>query len=316
MRLQLFNRSKYRDGSAPGDDVPLVVPGVVYGVFDGATDPLGTVVDGIAAGRLAAMTVASEMTKIALDHKWRERAGSDIIERLTLGLKAKTDPLNLDIPPSTTVAVAMDCGATWRFLILGDSGIRLNGTEVHHHEKIIDNVSTTARVAVFNDLCRMSDDRDEVEHRTRRAIFLGLDNSITEGVLSQDRALEIIDDAVTATGLHEVRESVAAFLMGGIQTQYKLGNARGTPLGFDTLNGTAPQRGELRDFERAKESIASIEIFSDGYPTLPAGTDVAAWEDAFQTAEDGDFHKTGYLATVKGSTSNEYFDDRSVVIVG
>lgn len=316
MRLELFNRSKYRDGSAPGDDVPLVVPGVAYGVFDGATDPLGTVVDGIAAGRLAALTVASEMTAIALDRSWRMRPGPDIVERLSLVLKVKTDPLDLDVPPSTTLAVALDCGATWRFLILGDTGIRLNGSEVHHHEKILDDVSTAARVAVFNDLSRISSDLDKVEQRTRRAIFLGLEIAIAERVLTQDRALEIIDNAVTATALHEDRNSVAAFLMGGIQTQYKLGNAASIPLGFDTMNGTLPQRGELRDFECAKADITRIEIFSDGYPTLPSGTDAAAWEDAFQTAEESDFHKIGDLATVKGSTSTEYFDDRSVVILG
>jgi hypothetical protein len=316
MRLELFNRSKYRDGSAPGDDVPLAVPGVLCGVFDGATDPLGTVVGGIAAGRLAAMTVASEMTAIALDPDWRKRPGSEIIDRLSLVLKAKTDPLNLDIPPSTTLAVALDCGATWRFLILGDSGIRLNGTEVHHHEKIIDHVSTTARVAVFNELRRKDSDLDQIEHLTRRAVFLGFDIAIAEGVLPPERASEIIDEAVSATGLHEFREIVSGFLMGGIQTQYKFGNGVANPLCFDTMNGTPPQRGELRDFERAVADITSIEIFTDGYPTQPAGADVAAWENAFQAAEDRDYHKTGHLATVKGSTSTEYFDDRSVVILG
>ena len=61
MRTEVFNRSKYRDGSEPGDDVPLVVPGVIHGVFDGATDPRGTRLNGMAAGRFAALVVASEM---------------------------------------------------------------------------------------------------------------------------------------------------------------------------------------------------------------------------------------------------------------
>jgi hypothetical protein len=122
------------------------VPGAVYGLFDGATDPLGTITDGVSAGRLAAMTVASEMATIALDPLARTMPGADIVERLSKVLKERTDPLNLDIPPSTTLAVAMDCGKTWRFLMLGDSGIRLNGTEVHQEDKTIDLVSTAARI--------------------------------------------------------------------------------------------------------------------------------------------------------------------------
>ena len=82
MKLEVFNRSKYHDGSAPGDDVLLVVPGAVYGLFDGATDPLGTITDGVSAGRLAAMTVASEMATIALDPLARTMPGADIVERL------------------------------------------------------------------------------------------------------------------------------------------------------------------------------------------------------------------------------------------
>ena len=315
MRLELFNRSKFRDGSAPGDDVPLALPGVIYGVFDGVTDPLGTVVDGVAAGRLAAMTVASEMTAIALDPACRDMAGAEIVDRLSAVLKARTDPLGLAIPPSTTLAVAMDCGATWRFLMLGDSGIRLNGTEVHHHEKLIDQVSTVARVAVFNELSSKNSDLDQVEMRTRRAIFLGFDTAISEGVLTSALALAFIHDAVSATGLHAFQSEVSGFLMSGIQKQYQFGNAVGHPLCFDTMNGTEPKLGELRDFERAAKDISSIEIFTDGYPSLPAEASVAAWEKAFHAAEEADFHKTGKFATVKGSTSSEFYDDRSVVVL-
>lgn len=316
MRLEVFNRSKYRDGSAPGDDVPLVVPGVVYGVFDGATDPRGTVVAGVAAGRLAATIVASEMAAMAFDPVFRTLPGRDIIDRLSAVLKERTDPLNLVIPPSTTLAVALDCGATWRFMLLGDSGIRLNGVEVHHREKVIDHVSTAARVAVFKELCAQNADLDEVEVLTRRGIFLGFDNAISEGILSAARAQTIVDEAIDATGLSDAADLVSGFLMGGIQTQHGFGNATGNPLCFETMNGTTPKLRELQDFERAKADITSVEIFTDGYPYLPNEATAAAWEGAFQAAEEQDFHKTGRFATVKGSNCTEFFDDRSVIILG
>ena len=315
MRLEVFNRSKYRDGSAPGDDVPLVVPGVLYGVFDGATDPRGTVVDGVAAGRLAATIIASEMAAMAFDPVFRTLPGSDIINRLSAILKERTDPLNLDIPPSTTLAVALDCGESWRFILLGDSGIRLNGLEVHHHQKVIDHVSTAARVAVFKELAAKNVDLDEVEALTRRSIFLGFDNAISEGIIYAARAQAIVEEAIEALGLSDVADLVSGFLMGGIQTQYGFGNTTGNPLCFDTMNGTTPQLGELQDFERAKADVTSVEIFTDGYPCLPEEATTAAWEDTFQTAEERDFHKIGRFATVKGSSRTEFFDDRTVIIL-
>ena len=182
MRIELFNRSKYRDGSAPGDDVPLIVPGVVYGVFDGATDPQGTHVDGMPAGRLAALAVAAEMASLAADPGLATMAGDEIIIRLSEALRKSTDPLGLTIPPSTTLAVMIDCGDNWRCLLLGDSGIRLNGQEVHRSDKIIDTISTMARVAAFNDLRAKITDVDEVEQAARASIFLGFENAIASNL--------------------------------------------------------------------------------------------------------------------------------------
>lgn len=315
IQLELFNRSKYRDGSAPGDDVPLVVPDVVYGVFDGATDPLGTVINGTAAGRLAAMTVAVEMATIARDPRRRRASGAEIIAQLSSALKCCTDPLGLHVPPSTTIAVALDCGETWRFLLLGDSGLRLNGTEIYHRHKTIDHVSTVARVALFNIFKSQNDDLDAVEAMSRRGIFLGLRTAVCDGVLSLSRADAIIDEAIAATKLQTEADTVRRFLMGGIQTQFEFGNTSDSLLGFETMNGTQITGRELQDFERPKTDVTHVELYTDGYPSTPADVSVAAWEENFQAAERSDFHKIGQFATVKGSTSTEFYDDRSVLIL-
>ena len=315
MRIELFNRSKYRDGSAPGDDVPLIVPGVVYGVFDGATDPQGTHVDGMPAGRLAALAVAAEMASLAADPGLATMAGDEIIIRLSEALRKSTDPLGLTIPPSTTLAVMIDCGDNWRCLLLGDSGIRLNGQEVHRSDKIIDTISTMARVAAFNDLRSKITDVDEVEQAARTSIFLGFENAIASNLLSEAQARSIIDETVEAIGLPDSADIIATFLMGGVQTQHVFGNAIGNPLCFDTINGTPPRLGELEDFVRPKKQVETIELFTDGYPSLPEDVSVSAWEAAFDTAEKEDFHKIGQFATVKGSTRREFFDDRTVLIL-
>ncbi|WP_112322532.1 hypothetical protein [Oceanibium sediminis] len=317
MKTEVLNVSKFRDGLRPGDDVPVVAPGVLYGVFDGATDPRGTIVDGIGAGRLAALTVSQAMLRLALEPGTRRLSGGEIIARLAEALKAHTAELNLPIPPSTTLAFALDCGETWRFLALGDSGIRVNGTDLIHREKIIDSISTHARVAVFKHLrARDGDaDLDRIERMTRRAILLGLDNAVAEATLDTETAQTVIDTTLSAISIPELTPEITDFLRGGIQVQYHFANRTDTPLGFDTMNGDLPTRGELLEVTLPKSQVQSIEIFSDGYPDHPEGVSVAAWEAAFHGAEETDFHKIGHFATVKGSTSDEYFDDRTVVIV-
>jgi len=315
MHIELKSQSKYRSGSQVGDDVPLVVPGQLYGVFDGATDARGTMVEGIGAGRLAALTVAHSVAKLASDPGICDLPGTEIMRHLTSDLAARTDPLGLPIPPSTTLAVALDCGDVWRFLTLGDTGIRLNGTEVLRHEKLIDDVSTVARVAVFKRLQEQQSDPDLLEKSVRRAIFLGFDRAVRDTVLDRPVADQIIAQAITSNGLDDDAESVIAFLNGGIQTQFRLGNATGSPLCFDTMNGTIPQLGHVIDTVRPKNGVQSIEIFSDGYPDLPQIVATSEWEACFHRAEEVDFHKTGLFATVKGSTSDEFFDDRTVLVL-
>ncbi|MBM1221368.1 hypothetical protein JQU17_10745 [Ponticoccus sp. SC2-23] len=316
MRIEVINQSKYRHSLRPGDDVPLILPGAVYGVFDGATDARGTRVDGIGAGRLAAETVARAMARLAAEPDVRSWPAERIVEHLSQALADRTAPLGLPIPPSTTMAVVLDCGSDWRFLLLGDSGIRLNGSEVLLREKLIDTVSTLGRVAVFRDLASRIADPDDVEAAAREAILLGFDRAVETGMMPRARIEEIITDVIRETGLEKHADLVEGFLRGGIQVQFHFGNADGNPLCFDTLNGNRPLLGETIDVTCPKAGLSSIEIFTDGYVAMPAHASVAAWEAAFEAAESQDFHKLDRYAGVKGSTSREVFDDRTVIVMG
>lgn len=315
MRLELCNQSKYRKSGRLGDDVPLVVPGRVYGVFDGATDPRGTMVGPIGAGRLAAVTVAEAVSRLAHEPDGAERSTEAIIAYLSDALHARTGPMGLPIPPSTTVAIVFDCGDQWRFITLGDTGIRLNGSETLRHEKLIDTVSTLGRVAVFNHLVQNADDTDTVEKTARQAILLGFDHAVETGVIDRAFAEKVTEDTIERTGLQAQADIVRGFLAGGIQTQFRFGNATGSALCFDTMNGTMPLLGETLDQRRPKADIRSIEIFSDGYVDLPEQAHVSSWEALFEQTEKDDFHKIGRYAGVKGSTREEVFDDRTVIVL-
>jgi hypothetical protein len=315
MKIELVNHAKYRAPGRQGDDVPLILPGVVFGIFDGATDAHGTVMDGIGMGRVAALTVAQATAALLLDPAARRLPLAKIIAYLSNALSARCAPLSVPIAPSTTVALAIDCGDVWRFITLGDTGIRLNGTEVLFHEKIIDAVSTHARVALFQHFATTMDDPDTIEAATRRGILLGLDNAVAEQHLTAAQMDDIIGKAAKSNGLDHAIDDVRAFLRGGIRVQHKLANGTGNALNFDSMNGTIPGLSEVVDEVRAKEDVHSIEIFTDGFPVRPRDISAAAWEQAFTAAEDSDFHKIGAFATVKGSTSTEYFDDRTVLVL-
>ena len=49
--------------------------------------------------------------------------------------------------------------------------------------------------------------------------------------------------------------------------------------------------------------------------SCPAGTSARDWEDEFFRVEAQDFHKCGAFAGVKGSTSTQFSDDRTVLTV-
>lgn len=317
MQIEATSISKYRSGQRLGDDVILIIPGCVYAVFDGATDARGTVIDGTPAGRLAALTVAQATAEAMQDPANRLLPADEIFELQSKALRKRTESTDLVIPPSTTLALALDCGSDWRFLILGDSGIRLNGVDVLQPTKLIDRVATRARLTLYAYFRQhfATQTLDAIELATRRAIFLGLEETISNGQITWQCASDIVAQTIQFCGLAEHSSIVEAFLMGGICTQHRFANTAGTIFGFDTMNGTAPCLGQWIDRTRPKETVKSIEVFTDGFLTPPDQVDLAAWEAEFARMECQDFHMLGKFSAIKGGMSTEHHDDRSLILL-
>ena len=166
MNFDLFSRSKYRVNDKSGDDVALVLPGVCFGVLDGATDAEGRDLNGVPYGRAASMVASQILAEILLPYRNREKDAETLLADLCMSYARAFQDYDLDQLPATTVAMAIDCGANWRFLSLGDSGIRINGARVLKHEKLIDRISTEVRVSIFKILAEKFNDPDEHEpHR-------------------------------------------------------------------------------------------------------------------------------------------------------
>lgn len=312
MKIEVFSRSKSRANSKAGDDVPLVMPGHIYAVFDGATDPFGTVVNGESAGRIAARTMAEFFGGIALDPSLRSLDGPALIVRAAERLGAVNARLGLRIPASTTLAVVIEEAAAFRILILGDSAVRVNGETLHVHHKLVDEVSTAARVATFR-LLRKRLEGDAVEKAARQIVFLGFQQACEDGLLSRTDAERIVAAVSGEARFDAQSDHVRFFLMGGIQTQFTLANNARSPLGYSGMNGSQPLLREMIDLRLPKAGVRTLELFTDGYFSLPAGTSLAAWEEEFERIERIDYHKIGAHPGVKGSTTAEYSDDRTII---
>lgn len=107
--------------------------------------------------------------------------------------------------------------------------------------------------------------------------------------------------------------SVAEWLIGGICVQRHDANRQGHALGYASVNGGEVIGKGKVDLSLAKDAATSLEIFFDGYLSLPTGTDVTDWEAEFARVEAADFHQLSDYPSVQGSMTGEFSDDGTVI---
>ena len=315
MNFDLFSRSKYRANDKSGDDVALVLPGICFGVLDGATDVEGRNLNGIPYGRAASIVASKILTEILLPYRNREKEAETLLADLCTSYERAFEDYDLDQLPATTVAMAIDCDTNWRFLSLGDSGIRINGERVLKHEKLIDSISTEVRVAIFKILAEKFDDHDQHELMTRQAIFLGLAEARSRGLLSEDIVERLIEETIENLKLSRISEIVRNFLLLGIRQQHQFSNSDENKLCYDIVSSRKPVLGQWVEEIVPKKEVKTIEIFSDGYASYPEEVSIVAWEKEFSRCDKVDFFRIDEFPAVKGGTSSEFFDDRTLIVV-
>ena len=313
MHYEVFSASKSKTGARPSDDVTLFIPGVLAAVLDGATDPLGHKVDGKSSGRFAAESVAQACTRLFSDAQNIALPAAEIIDYLARDLSDRIAGQGFAGAPSTTLAMALFHNDAVRLLVVGDSGIRINQDRVYRHEKLIDDITAYARIAVFSVLRSRIADNDELEATSRGVAFLGFDRAMQQKVLTATETQAIFDAVHNEFANHDIATDIHNLLSKGIQSQHLYSNNGSHPLGFSALNGSPPSMSDVVEMTFQRSDLRSMEIFSDGYAKLPLGYQVSDWEQAHQQVEQADFHKIDGYPSVKGSTTTEHFDDRSVI---
>ena len=319
MLIESSSIPKYRDLSQPGDDIFTVVPQRLYAVFDGATDTVGAMIQGETPGRFAASRAALAMVECATGSRRGKLTADQWLAAMNHSIASGLKEAGAQsVRAGTTAAVVEDTGDTFRFLIVGDSAIRINGTELIRLTKDIDLIYAAGRIALFRHLLIQGMSGDAVEKVARQLIFKGL-NQPDQTYLSKQDIASIVETARKECqhrlkpDAHDVVErSLLAGIAGG---QYGFCNLAGHSLGYAVLNGGQTQGPDVMSLTRPKSGIHSIELFTDGYMTCPQGTRVRDWEDEFFRVEAEDFSKIGAYPGVKGSSSQFFSDDRTVLVI-
>lgn len=312
MKIVSLSIPKDRALSVPNDDTLLVMPGVLA-VFDGATAPQKTR-PVASSGRLASQGAALAVAQLAVTEDLMTLPAETVFAAISARIRDVSTRERLEGKPSTTMSLAVLGHDEVRFLSVGDSGIRVNGSQIIRFEKPIDDVSTCNRLAVHRVLSTRHADPDKVEKLTRFVSFEGYDEAVQGGILTGAEAATIRDDLIGRFSTLTDPDALRGFLHHGIRQQYRFANRTDHPMGFSTLNGDTTSMAEIIDRRLPRAEVHTLEIYSDGYFEEPDEVSLDAWEAAFARTEAEDFHKLHRFANVKGSTSTEFADDRSVIV--
>lgn len=317
-RHEVICIAKDKSGQQLPDDVWVLQSGRLYGVLDGATSPTGVRIDGMSSGRFAAWQCAATAQRYTLATPQSAYASAGLLQAMSSALAAALQAHGSQPGgAATTAALALDAGEQLHFLLVGDSGVRINGQELVQVHKPVDEIYTAVRVALIRQAhARMSAAGaspseqllDALEFKTRREVFTGLEDisAVLPTVTQQ------LQGVVGADALAMLPDLMRLGIRGG---QLPFMNRTGHSLGYAVLNGQTVQGPDLLMFSRPRAEVHSLEFFTDGYMTPGAEASVGSWEAAWQQVEAQDPHKTGAWPNIKCSTQGEHWDDRTLLIV-
>jgi hypothetical protein len=326
MRIEAFSEGKDRADPAANEDRFLVLAGRGYAVIDGVSDFGGARHEGRSAGSVASRAVQHAVARFLADPAEAETDAARLIGSVSADLRAAAARYGVPGPAegrpgsrfAATLTLAADLGASFRFILVGDSGIRLNEREITIVNSGLDQVVASLRQEAYRAVRAAGGDL-EMCRRVGRACALHGAAALTAEMRPW----------LDAAGLAAIRRAclarcharfplvpthhLAQLLDRGISGQGEYQNSTTSPLGYAVLDGSEVPMALVRVIDRPRASLRTIELFTDGYFEPGATAAVAAWEAAFAEVERVDPEKIGRYASVKGSTPAAWADDRTVV---
>jgi hypothetical protein len=330
MRIEAFSEGKNLDDPGANEDQLLILPGRGYAVIDGVTDRTGHRYDGMLAGRMAGLLVRDATAAFLLDPANRDLGPERIVAHATAAIQAAYARFGItkevEARPArrfgATLALAADLGDTIRIVLVGDSGVRLNGEELIVVDPGLDKVTAGIRLAAWRVVEAKGADRDGCLRVSRACVFNGLKAHHPDmHPWLDERELEALRAACvseTAAAFPDVPAGDLATLIDGgiVDGQGRFQNNTNSPLSYCVLDGFAVPMPLVRIIERPKGAVRTLELFTDGYFHPGAEPTIAAWEASFAAVERLDPDKRQLFPSVKGTVGRIRADDRTVMIVG
>jgi hypothetical protein len=330
MQIEAFSEGKHPAAQELNEDALVIIPGRAYAVIDGATDRSGRRYEaGRTSGKMAATAVAGALTT-AFGTAAPPFDPAAVVAGLTEAIAAEYRRLGLSQLATTdrngrfssTLALACTEAEHVHLLLVGDSGIRINGTTVYQESKLLDQITADLRAAADRLLPPRITDAAERDALIAHLAFRGTRHTPPElaPVLPAEALAAIERDTAAWYHTHhpEVPEAeVLAMIQGGIMFGQPLfQNNTASVLGYSGLDGFPVAMPLTRHITLPAAEVHRIELFSDGYFDLAPTTGVAAWEAMFRRIEQEDPRKLGRYRSVKGSDANgRKADDRSYICV-
>lgn len=322
MRLEASSLSRDPARAEANEDAFVVLPGRAYAVIDGVSDRTGMRYDGELSGRHAARLVAGTLERLLLG---AAPPVESIVPTLTAALnEAYRRHGTLEAARADwgarlccTLALALFAGGRLHLVLVGDSGIRLNGREVLQMPKDIDRITASLRSHAWH---RVGDLDPVVRDRIARQVtWRGVAQEV--GMLAPHLGAGDLAAIAEAAGAecaaalpHVPRADVVHLLRHGIvgaQGDYQ--NNPESVLGYACLDGFTVPRTLMRITTVEARSVDMLELFTDGYFRPGDTPALAAWEGAHALVEAEDPAKVTRYRSTKGSTPGRWADDRTYV---
>ncbi|HMR32006.1 MAG TPA: hypothetical protein PKA13_13905 [Geminicoccaceae bacterium] len=329
MRIEAFSEGKDLDAPEANEDQLLILPGRGHAVIDGVTDRTGHRYDGMLAGKVAGRTVQAAVAALLVDPPPPDSLAGVLVERASAAIRAAyqrygiLDTARVDRTRrfGATLALAVDYGDAFRFVLIGDSGLRLDGVETIVNDTGLDLVNAGLRQEAYRMVAAAGGSPEDQARVGRACAFEGAAALVPAmrpwldeaglGALRR-RCIDLARSRLPHVPLADLETLIDGGILRG---QPHFQNTGRGPLAYAVLDGFEIPMTAVRVIDRPKAGLASIELFSDGYFEAGAEPSVAAWEAAFVEVERVDPLKIDRYPSVKGTSGRVRADDRTVVVV-
>lgn len=325
---EAFTQAKDKGDPGCNEDLIVAVQGRLYAVIDGATDKSGRTYGGLTGGQIAGRIIEDVLRNLARGSGRLETVPASIIlDRANRRLRRRYHTLGIaDVVRrdpwcrfSAQASIVIERKDVYRFIVIGDTGLRLNGKEVFFRPKAGDIICAQLRVAVHRYLTESGASDGAADRWSRaytveglRAVLSAGPEAVGTAALENLRNEALEESHKRLPDLAE--KDLDDVLMYGLKGLHRYRNRPG-PLGFPVIDGSLVPKDMIVEFERPAESIDCIELFSDGYASIPQRPRVADWETLYSNMERDDPKRLNAYPGTKGSSAGKFADDRTVLIV-